>query len=353
MRGSKIYFVSGIDTGVGIPAEDLPYIFQRYFQSSRTKGAGQGTGVGLSIVRKYVELLGGKVSATSGDTGSTFHILLPVEAAEAAPAGEETPGGRALPQIVIVDDNKTICDFLCGVLKDRYACLCAHDGAAGLQLCREVLPDLIIADVVMPGMDGLEMCRQVRLVPELSIVPIILLTARDDRETEKRSISLNIDAFFGKPFDMGTLSARIDQLIAKNRRVRDKLRLEMISTPGMGDEISSDEKILGEITGLIEQHLDDARFSVDALCTLSGYSEKFIYRKIKRLTGLSTVEYIRSIRMKKAALLLQNGNFTVSEAMYMVGFTNTSYFSRAFCAQFGKTPREYRQAFRQHAGGGE
>ena len=352
-RQAGLLSVKISDTGVGIPAEDLPYIFQRYFQSSRTKGAGQGTGVGLSIVRKYVELLGGKVSATSGETGSTFHILLPVEAAEAAPAGEETRGGRALPQIVIVDDNKTICDFLCGVLKDRYACLCAHDGAAGLQLCREVLPDLIIADVVMPGMDGLEMCRQVRLVPELSIVPIILLTARDDRETEKRSINLNIDAFFGKPFDMGTLSARIDQLIAKNRRVRDKLRLEMISTPGMGGEMSSDEKILGEITGLIEQHLDDAGFSVDRLCELSGYSEKSIYRRIKRLTGLSTVEYIRSIRMKKAALLLQNGNFTVSEAMYMVGFTNTSYFSRAFCAQFGKTPREYSQAFRQHAGGGE
>ena len=348
-RQSGLLSVKISDTGVGIPAEDLPYIFQRYFQSSRTKGNKEGTGVGLSIVKKYVELLDGKIVATSDGTGTTFHILLPVSAPEAVSAEEQTAGGK-LPQIVIVDDNKTICDFLSGVLRERYECLCAHDGETGLRLCREVQPDLIIADVVMPGMDGLEMCRRVRALPELSIVPIILLTAKDDRETEKRSINLNIDAFFGKPFDMGTLSARIDQLIAKNRRVVDKVRLEMIATPEMGGEMSADEKILGEITGLIEKHLDDAGFSVDRLCALSGYSEKSIYRRIKRLTGLSTVEYIRSIRMKKAALLLQNGNFTVSEAMYMVGFTNTSYFSRAFCAQFGKTPREYRQAFRQDAG---
>ncbi len=352
-RDAGLLSIKVSDTGVGIPAEDLPYIFQRYFQSSRTKDNKKGTGVGLSIVKKYVDLLGGKIVATSEGQGATFHILLPIEAAETASAGEEPAGGGALPQIVIVDDNQTICDFLAGVLKDRYECLCAHDGATGLRLCREVMPDLIIADVVMPEMDGLEMCRQIRQEPDLSIVPIILLTAKDDRETEKRSINLNIDAFFGKPFDMGTLSARIDQLIGKNRQVRDRMRLEMITTPEKAGEMSADEKVLDQVTDLIEKHIDETGLSVESLCALSGYSEKFLYRKIKRLTGLSTVEYIRSIRMKKAALLLQNGNFTVSEAMYMVGFTNTSYFSRAFSAQFGKTPREYRQDFRHQAGGEE
>lgn len=337
------------DTGVGIPAEEIPFIFQRYYQSSRTKGDKKGTGLGLSIVKKYVDLLGGEITATSEGVGADIRILLPVstvpENALVMQDTKEKDEDRN-QHIVIVDDNKTVCEFLSGVLKDKYHCLSAHDGVSGLKLCQDVLPDLIIADVAMPDMDGLEMCRRIRQTPDLSIVPIILLTAKDDKDTEKMSISLNIDAFIGKPFDVDTLVARIDQLIDKNRHMRSKLRVEMIANPEDKEEMSPDEKILDRITRIIEENMDDSGFSVTRLCELSGFNEKYLYRKIKGLTGLSTVEYIRSIRMKKAALLLQNGNFTISEAMFMVGFSNTSYFSKAFTAQFGMSPREYRQSFR-------
>ena len=340
------------DTGVGIPQEELAYIFQRYYQSSRTKGSKQGTGLGLTIVKKYVDILGGDISVTSEGDGTTFRILLPVERAEenATLPNTAVNGSDRRQTIVIVDDNTTICDFLSGMLQDKYHCMCAHDGQKGILLCKDILPDLIIADVMMPGMNGLEMCRQIREIPSLSIVPIILLTAKDDKETERQSIELNIDAFIGKPFDVDTLAARIDQLIDKNRHVMDKMRIEMISSPSEPVKMSPDEKILEKITGIIEENLEDSGFSVFRLCEISGYNEKFLYRKIKSLTNLSTVEYIRSIRLKKAALLLQNGNFTVSETMYMVGFTNSSYFSKAFTSLFGMTPREYRQSYRSTEG---
>ena len=341
------------DTGVGIPAEEIPFIFQRYYQSSRTKGEKKGTGLGLSIVRKYVDLLGGEITAESEQTGTSFQIVLPTgEASAEDESRTDEVGGKEdrRQNIVIVDDNTTICEFLSGVLGQKYHCLCANNGMSGLKLCQDIRPDLVIADVVMPDMDGLEMCRRIRLTPDLSIVPIILLTAKDDKETERKSIDLNIDAFIGKPFDIDTLTARIGQLIDKNRHVKDKLRIEMISSPEDKGEMSSDEKVLEKITSIIEENIDDSGFSVTRLCELSGFNEKYLYRKIKGLTGLSTVEYIRSIRMKKAALLLQNGNFTVSEAMFMVGFTNTSYFSKAFTAQFGMSPREYRQSYREEIG---
>lgn len=340
------------DTGIGIPKDELAFIFQRYYQSSRTKGSKQGTGLGLTIVKKYVDILGGDITVTSEGDGTTFRILLPVERAEegASLPNAAASGSDRRQTIVIVDDNTTICDFLTGLLQDKYHCMCAHNGQKGIMLCKDILPDLIIADVMMPGMNGLEMCRQIREIPSLSIVPIILLTAKDDKETERQSIDLNIDAFIGKPFDVDTLTARIDQLIDKNRHVMDKMRIEMISSPSGPGEMSPDEKILEKVTGIIEENLDDSGFSVYRLCEISGYNEKFLYRKIKSLTNLSTVEYIRSIRMKKAALLLQNGNFTVSETMYMVGFTNSSYFSKAFTSQFGMTPREYRQSYRSTEG---
>ena len=158
------------------------------------------------------------------------------------------------------------------------------------------------------------------------------------------------DAVIGKPFDMESLLARVSQLILKSRQVEKKVKIDMISKPTEVHTVSPDEKFLIDVTKLIESHIDEPELSVTNLCELGSYTEKNLYRKIKKLTGQSTVEYIRSIRLKKAALLLQNGNFTVSETMYMVGFSNTSYFSKAFCSQFGKTPKEYQQSFKEQQG---
>ena len=353
-EGGKI-IIKVSDTGIGIPQEELPMVFQRYFESSRSKsGNYDSTGIGLSLVKNHVESHGGSVGVESDDNGTTFTVVLPcavedgpLSMAEEGPAIPSTSSGK--PLVVIVDDNVQICSFLSEILKDRYRCISSNNGKSGLKLCKDVVPDLIISDVMMPVMDGLEMCRLIRQYGPLSTIPIILLTAKGDSETEKKSIDLNIDAFVPKPFEFTTLAAKIDQLIGSRQRMEQKLRLEIISTPKDSRELSYDEKYLSNVTRIIEEHLDDSQLSVATLCETGGFSENQLYRKVKQLTGMSTVEYIRSIRLKKAAILLQNGNFTVSEVMYSVGFSNASYFTRAFSAAYGKTPSEYLKSYRKSA----
>ena len=346
-KGSLLISVS--DTGIGIPDDELPFIFQRYFQSSRSKKQlKDGSGVGLTIVRKYVEQMNGEITVSSDDNGTTFRLTFPVRPDLPGDMGESemAMAKENKPLVVIVDDNLSICDFLTDALSPEFQCVCAYDGKSGLKLCKSVSPDLIISDVVMPVMDGMEMCRQIRMNNSLSTVPIILLTARGDHDTELKSIDLNIDMFIPKPFDMETLYSRIRQLADRRKTIEKKVRIDMITEPKANIGQSIDEKYLLKVTSLIENHIDDPELSVTKLCELGGFSEKQLYRKIKSLTGMSTVEYIRSIRMKKAAILLQSCKFTVSEAMYMVGFSNTSYFARTFSEIYGKSPSEYQQSFR-------
>lgn len=341
------------DTGLGIPEQELPFIFERYFESSRTKdGNYDSTGIGLSIVKKYVEMHKGKIGVDSDNYGTTFTISLPcleqsISRSVATKNSKDKNNDKAL--VVIVDDNIQICRFLESVLGEKYRCISAHNGKSGLKLCTDLMPDLIIADVMMPVMDGLEMCSKIREVAPLSSIPIILLTAKGDSATENASINLNIDAFIAKPFDILTLAGRVDQLIGNKKRMEQSLRLEMISNPQKTGELSQDEKYLKRVTQLIEDNLDDSDFNVNKLCTLGEFNEKQLYRKIKQFTGMSVVEYIRSIRLKKAAILLQNGNFTISEVMYTVGFSNASYFSRAFQASYGKTPSEYMKEYKKQS----
>lgn len=350
-KSHKQLIIKVSDTGIGIPRDELQLVFQRYFESSRSKTGGyDSTGIGLSLIKQYIESHGGTVVADSDDNGSTFTVVIPytTESVVAANGGQTYHGTDDRALIVIVDDNPQICAFLESVLKEKYRCISSNNGKSGLKLCKDVLPDLVVADVMMPVMDGLEMCRQIREYGPLSTIPIVLLTAKGDKETEKRSISLGIDSFIPKPFELPNLTARIDQLIGNKQRMEQKLRMEYLSAPQDNAPLSYDEKCLKKVTQVIEEHMDDSDLSVARLCELGDFSEKLLYRKLKQLTGLSTVEYIRSVRLKKAALLLQNGNFTVSEAMYSVGFSNASYFTRAFAAQYGKTPSEYLKQYKKH-----
>ena len=346
----KQLIVKVSDTGVGIPDEDLPFVFQRYFESSRTKGKGyESTGIGLSVIKQYVELHGGQVNVDSDQQGTSFTLLLPVlsdRAQDEAPSSTLQDDSDK-PLVAIIDDNVQICQFIESLLEKDFRCTSSHNGKSGLKLCKDVMPDLIISDVLMPVMDGLEMCRQLRAYGPLSTIPIILLTAKDDAETEQKSIDLNVDIFLPKPFEPQTLTARVNQLLTGKKRMEQKVRMEMISTPSTQRSVSPDERYLQKVMQLIEEHLDDSSLSVGKLCELGEFNEKQLYRKIKQFTGLSAVEYIRSIRLKKAALLLQTGNFTVSEVMYSVGFSNASYFTRAFAAMYKMTPSEYMKSFKE------
>ncbi|WPV69034.1 two-component regulator propeller domain-containing protein [Chitinophaga sp. LS1] len=255
----------------------------------------------------------------------------------------EQPGKHPSPKkkILIVDDNHEITDFLHHALAPQYQIKIAHDGKKGESLSLEWQPDLIIVDVMMPVMDGLEMSRRLKKQVMTATIPIILLTAKDDRQTELNSIDLGADAFMSKPFDISILLSRIEQLLKRREDMEHQLRISSLTDPKENKTLSKDEQFLSDITQIIEEKMDDPQFNVQVLSELSFTSSKQLYRKIKQLTSLTPVEYIRSIRMKKAAVLLQQNKFTVAEVMYMVGFSEASYFSKCFQSEFGVTPSQY------------
>jgi signal transduction histidine kinase/DNA-binding response OmpR family regulator len=344
--GSKID-ISISDDGVGIPPNEIPYVFQRFFQSSRTAGKKGGTGIGLYLAKCYVEMHNGTISAASGkDGGTVISITLPARrqediGSEGLSEGHPSPMDGNHKKIAVIDDNIAITEFIKDTLGGEYDCEIAHNGKAGLTLCREMMPDLIIADLMMPVMDGLEMCRRIKKDGKLSLVPIILLTAKTDSGTELESINLNIDVFMPKPFDASILLSRVRQLLDAKEQVESKLRIEKISTPEKVEMMSYDEKLLSDITRIIEDNMPEQTLNVEFLSDKANVSQKQLYRKIRLLTGVPPVEYIRQIRMKKAAMLLRQKRFTISEVMYMVGFSSSSYFSKCFQNQFGISPKQF------------
>lgn len=361
---SNIVAITVTDTGIGIPAADLPYVFERFFKSSITARNKEGSGIGLYLVKTYAEQLGGyvKIESVEGE-GTTVTVNLPIPERNeiSLPVQQEQNGQNAdhnapieqhitigqnqhtTPQkkILIVDDNQEITEFLQQALASQYLIKTAHDGKKGEALSIEWQPDLIIVDVMMPVMDGLEMSRRLKKQVMTATIPIILLTAKDDRKTELDSIDLGADAFMPKPFDINILFSRIEQLLKRREEMENQLRISSLTDPKEEKTLSRDEQFLSNITQIIEEKMDDPQFNVQVLSELSFTNPKQLYRKMKQLTSLTPVEYIRSIRMKKAAVLLQKNKFSVAEVMYMVGFSEASYFSKCFQAEFGLTPSQF------------
>lgn len=363
--GGKEINISVSDTGIGVSKQDQPYLFQRFYQSPKTAGEKEGTGIGLYLVKTYTELHGGSVQLSSEEgTGTTVTLCLPVvskeqelieipidlDAEQTQIQQPETEDGSVAytdeapedaPLVLIVDDSHEVTEFVYQILHSKYRCRIAKDGKEGAEMAKELLPQLIITDMVMPVMDGLEMVRGLKKHVPTSTIPIILLTGKNDKDTELASIQLNIEAFISKPFEPDILIWRVQQLLEAQEAHEAKARIEVIATPKEIEAVSYDEKFLSNIILLIEEHISDTELNVNALCEWTNTNNKQMYRKIKQLTGMTPVEYIKSIRMKKAAMLLKQQKFTVAEVMYMVGFSNHSYFSKCFQAQFGVTPKQY------------
>lgn len=336
------------DTGIGIPKEDLAFVFDRFFQSRNASKDKNGSGIGLSIVKNYVELHNGSIKITSEvEKGTSITMILPVVVMKSddedseQTLSQQSEENAAKPTILVVEDNLQVSEFIVQALTPFYRCTVAHNGKTGLNLAQTTTPDLIIADIMMPIMDGLEMCKQLRKISNLALVPVIMLTAKDDNATEERSIEFGVNAFMSKPFDTTMLLLRVKQLIGTKVKMEENFRLEALSTPKKIEAESWDEKLLADVTKIIEDNVSDPEMNVNNLSQLSGLSTKQIYRRIKQLTGLTPVDYIRSIRMKKAAMLLAQKKFSVAEVMYLVGFSNHSYFSKCFQAKYGKSPKQY------------
>ncbi len=342
--------VSITDEGPGIDERDLPHIFERFFQSRHSLPQNrEGSGVGLAIVREYVQMHNGSVRVVSdGESGTTVEIMLPVtqsqEAAEQTVYNQKpsvTDRGTGKPLLLIVEDNIEISTFISKSLADDFRCVSAVDGRDGLQKALSEMPDIIVSDIMMPVMDGIEMCRKLKENISTSTIPVVMLTAKDDKSTELQGYKTGADAFIAKPFEISYLSDRLHHLLKSHSLIVKKAREKAIIQPRDEETMSTDEKFLTVITQIIENEITNPDLNVNVLSEKSGYSLKQIYRRIKSLTGQTAVDYIRTVRLKKAAMLLSRKTFTVSEVMYMVGFSSHSYFSKRFQELFGKSPRSY------------
>lgn len=342
------------DTGCGIRSDELPFIFNQYYRApSNQSGNPNGTGIGLYLAKKTVEMHKGKLSVSSAPgKGSCFTIRLSTMKADSFLL-QSVPGEAfslhnlskvwqhsRKPILLLVEDNPDIRDLIVASLGEDYTFHVASEGTKGLELLASEKIDLVITDIAMPGMNGLEMSRAIRSSIRSAFLPIIVLTGLNDMQTRLQSFEY-ADAFIAKPFNLNYLNSRIIQLLIKHEQYLTKMKQQQMLTPQVETLQSSDERFLQEIVDIVNRHISDPGFSAAVLCEESRYGSKQIYRKIKQLTGMGVVEFIRDTRLQKAALYLSQRKLSVTEIMYMVGFTTASYFSKCFKTKFGVTPSEY------------
>ena len=332
------------DDGVGIPEQDQSLVFQRMFRSPSTAEMREGTGLGLYLIKRYLELMNGNIELYSKEgEGTSFIVTLPLS--EKSLANLNLQGSESdltKPKILVVEDNIQISSFLSELLKDDYTCLFAENGRSGLSLALTFMPDLIIADEMMPVMKGLEMVNRLKQNPRLQTIPIIMLTAKSDRNTEYESVKSGVDVFMPKPFEPSVLLERIKQLLGMRKDLQEKMRIKSLSETKPIEAESVSEKQIATIAETIEKYISDPELNVNTLSEKTGINSKQLYRVIKKYIGTSPLEYIRRVRLQKAAMLLGQHRFTVSEVSYMVGFKTPSYFAKCFQGQYGVKPSEYK-----------
>lgn len=343
-NGGKVE-ITVSDDGVGISDMDQPLVFQRMFRAPSTAQLHEGTGLGLYLIKKYLELMKGNIDLYSKQgQGTTFVVTLPLSE-KTLPASSNSTGTdvNGKPKILIVEDNSQISAFLCDILKENYTYFTAENGRAGLAIASSIIPDLIIADEMMPIMNGLEMVRRIKQIPRLAAIPVIMLTAKSDSSTEKESIELGVDVFMTKPFEPSALMARISHLLKGRSELREKVRIQTIAQaearPIEAESVT--EKQLAKIAKVIEDNISDPDLNVNLLCEKSEIPNKQLYRLIRKYMGTAPLDYIRRVRLQKAAVLLGQHRFTVAEISYMVGFKTPSYFAKCFQNQYGVKPSQY------------
>lgn len=355
------YSIRVHNTGSWIPMDQQPLIFDRFYQLGTDSH--QGTGIGLALVKELVNLQGGTIGVKSdADSGTEFQLQLPIlEAGEnpvrelpnsSAPAEVSAPILQAvlpdvsaidtsLPEILLVEDNADVRAYLRGRIDSDYQIREAVDGVEGFEMAREHVPDLIITDLMMPRMDGVDLCRKLKTDERTSHIPIILLTAKANIESRIEGLETGADEYLTKPFHQQELLTRVRNLIRQRKLLRERFRKELILQPRELALTSVDERFLDRVVTLVENHLEDPDFSVKSFREELGMSKTQVHRKLTALTDQAPSEFIRTYRLKRAAQLLAAHHENVSQIAFSVGFNNLSYFAKCFKEQFGVSPSQY------------
>lgn len=360
------------DTGIGISEKDLPKIFDRFYQGETPSNLKEvGTGIGLSLTNELVKMMDGKIAVKSNQgAGTEFLILLPVRRATnrvkkeknqlklTSPTKKELSESEKLipilaafnkdgasPSLLLIEDNRDVVTYIESLLKKEYQLTIARNGQEGIDKALEIIPDIIISDVMMPKKNGFEVCKTLKNDERSSHIPIILLTAKASAKDRIEGLKEGADAYLAKPFNKEELFIRLNKLVELRRVLQEQYssngfslkRTNTIAKPSLEDIF------LQKLIKVVENRLDDEQLAVVHLCRAANLSNMQVNRKLKALTGKTPSGFIRSIRLQKAMELLQTTQLNVSEIAYKVGFSNPSYFSRSFSEEFGHSPNVMRK----------
>ncbi|MEO9872360.1 hybrid sensor histidine kinase/response regulator transcription factor [Ekhidna sp.] len=350
--------------GLEIPKEYQEKIFGRFYQIGQTKRPVEGSGIGLALVKEFIELHHGSVEVRRVDPWTVFALSIPssdsayveddrvtIEDTEVfkairqqdeenEPLGKQIEGTEELPTLLIVEDNLDLRSYMALQLAKEYEVIQAVNGQEGLEVANSQIPDLIITDLMMPEMDGIEMLQKIRIDHKTNHIPIIMLTAKAEKESRLEGLEKGADHYLNKPFDVEELIIRCRSLLHQRRRIREHYHSEFLINPKAEDIPSMNDLFLEQAVDVIESHLSNHEFSVDQFAKELAMSRVQLHRKMKAIIGCSASEFLRHYRLKKAFRLLKKKTGSVSQIAYSVGFNNLSYFTKAFKEVYHKNPSQ-------------
>lgn len=357
------------DTGIGVPEDKQELIFERFVQSlPEGVTVNRGSGIGLSLTKEFVQMHEGKISVKSKvGEGSCFEVILPLRDSyalqklsedsvsfetklstfkkpdQASDAKTGEPSGRL--KLLLVEDNPDIRFYLKDNLKSEYQILEASNGLEAWELTLKEMPDLIVSDIMMPVMDGLELCRKIKNDNRTSHVPLVLLTAKTSDQQKYEGLETGADDYITKPFNFEVLELRIKNLIEQRKKFRQYYHQNLELQPTEISITSLDDKFLKKIKEITENNMQDPNFSVEKLSSEFGISRAHLYNKLLALTGKTPIEFIRILRIRRSAQLLEKSQLTVMEIAYKVGFNDPRYFTKHFKSEYKMTPSQYAKKY--------
>lgn len=360
----KYVEISVRDTGIGIPEDQLDKIFLRFYRVEDKRFPYQeGTGIGLTLVNEYVKMMNGSIRVNSApDEGSEFIVTLPVTNNATVKDMVQIKGtytrmepvhasSHAIitsdcnyPRLLLIEDNRELIEYLTGLLSGEYQILTAKNGIQGVEQAVKHIPDIILSDLMMPGKDGYQVCRELKNDIRTNHIPIVLLTARADTESRIDGMKHGADAYLTKPFDKKELMVCLHNLFVQREKLRLKYQVKLYEKLPEKRTGEKNIKFLNRVLGILEKNYRNEKFRIEDLYLQLGISRVQLHRKLTALTGQSTSNFIRSFRLHKAKKLLVESDKNVSEIAYEVGFSDPNYFTRVFTEEQGLTPTELRKS---------
>lgn len=352
------------DNGVGIAPNELEKIFRPFYQVAQNEHSKSGTGIGLSLSKAIIEMHHGTVWAENApESGAVFKFVMPIdknlfsaeEIAESTDnetvllnvelpdnAYEADNSSKKQSTILVVEDNRDLNNYICSCLADKYNVIGVTNGEDALAKAVYLLPNLIITDLMMPKMNGIELIQQLKKDMNTSHIPIIMVTAKTGTDDIREGYAAGADEYITKPFDASILKVRVDNLI-QNREKLKELYSKNFSLESLGVDVTSvDEKFMQKLYATLQQNIANSDLNLDAFCKELGLSKSNLYRKIKQITGYSPNEFIRNFRLETAAKMLKETDMTITEVYCAVGYNSLAYFSNCFKALYGMSPTEFK-----------